>query len=88
MNRLAILCALHSQQGGTMAQYERTYQLDFLRMGEKQFLKWVSEFVSRKTNAISASVERLNRALNSGGVAKELYIGDAIALLEIGQKTV
>ena len=38
--RLARLCRLHDQQGGTIFQFNELYKTDFLRMHEADFTHW------------------------------------------------
>ena len=37
MTRLAILCQLHRQQGGTIHQFNHQYDTDFLALSEAMF---------------------------------------------------
>lgn len=46
MTRLEMLCIAHKQQGGTIFQFEKKYNKDFLNMTDKQFFNFIVCVVS------------------------------------------
>lgn len=44
MTRLDVLIKLHNNQGGTIHQFNRTYQLDFISMSEACFINFIYNF--------------------------------------------
>lgn len=82
MYRLAVLCALHGMQVGSMGQFNTKYATDFNGMNERSFMEWIEEYVSVREDALAKADERLMRALHATGVQKDLFIGDASAIIK------
>lgn len=47
MTRLEILCKLHKQQGGTIHDFNRAYNIDFLSLDKDEF-KLVLRYIKMK----------------------------------------
>lgn len=44
MTRLERLCLSHSQQGGTIHQFNLRYGCDFLAMSDQEFSVWITQY--------------------------------------------
>lgn len=43
-SRLAVLCKLHGQTGGTIHQFNERYKIDFLDLSEDEFSEWINKW--------------------------------------------
>lgn len=57
--RLEILCELHNKQGGTIHEYNRMYNLDFINMSEDAFYIFV-QILNIDYFSITNNTTRLN----------------------------
>lgn len=52
LTRLEILCYIHGYQGGTIHQYNRAYNTDFIRMNQDDFKTWAYKLSIRSNRRI------------------------------------
>ena len=51
--RLELLCKVHNQQGGTIHQFNKQYNINFLFMSDKAFFEFIATFCQNNAKVLN-----------------------------------